>query len=88
MLLDFKPAEGVVATVQPGALASIAGQPASHAVLHNGDVIEIGSLKLQFWLSETRQRRLSVREWATWIGIGAISLGQIALVYWLMSETR
>jgi len=51
--------------------------------LRNGDLIEAGSLKLQFWLTETRQKRMQVREWLTWIAIGAVCLGQVALVYWL-----
>jgi len=54
-------------------------------VLRSGDVIEAGSLKLQFWLSETRQAGLRLREGLTWAAIAAISLGQIALIYWLLS---
>jgi hypothetical protein len=52
--------------------------------LRNGDAIAIGSLKMQFWLSETRQAGLRFREGITWIGIAAISIGQVALVYWLL----
>ena len=52
--------------------------------LRNGDTIQVGSLKLQFWLSETRQHGLRLREWFVWTLIGAISLAQIAAVYWLL----
>ena len=88
LLLEFKPSEGVVLKVQPGALARVGGEPTQQALLRNGDLIETGLLKLQFWLDETRQARLTLREWATWIGIGAISLGQIALVYWLVMKAQ
>ena len=82
--LDFDPAKGLVLTTQQDALASVNGQPVQQTVLRNGDTISIGSLKLQFWLSETRQRGLRYREGLTWLAIGAISLGQVAIIYWLV----
>ena len=82
--LDFKPAEGFLLSTQPNALATVNGQPVHQAVLRNGDAIDIGSLKLQFWLSETRQGGLRLREGLTWIGIAAVSLGQVGLIYWLL----
>jgi hypothetical protein len=82
--LDFDPAEGIVLSVQQNALASVNGQPVRQAVLRNGDAIEIGSLRMQFWLSETRQAGLRLREGLTWAGIAAISLGQVGLIYWIL----
>jgi hypothetical protein len=82
--LDFDPAEGIVLSVQQNALASVNGQPVHQAVLRNGDAIEIGSLRMQFWLSETRQAGLRLREGLTWAGIAAISLGQVGLIYWIL----
>ena len=82
--LDFDPAEGIVMSTQPNALATVNGQPAQQAVLRNGDVIDVGSLRMRFWLSETRQAGLRFREWLTWVGIAAISLGQVGLIYWLL----
>ena len=82
--LDFDPAEGIVLNVQQNALASVNGQPVHQAVLRNGDAIEIGSLRMQFWLSETRQAGLRLREGLTWAAIAAISLGQIGLIYWIL----
>ena len=35
--LDFNPAEGIVLSTQPNALASVNGQPVRQAVLRNGD---------------------------------------------------
>jgi hypothetical protein len=82
--LDFNPAAGLVLTAQPNALATVNGQPVQQTVLRNGDAISIGSLKMQFWLSETRQAGLRFREGLTWTAIAVISLGQIALIYWLL----
>ena len=47
-------------------------------------LIELGSLRMQFWLNETRQAGLRFREGLTWAGIAAISLGQVGLIYWLL----
>ena len=82
--LDFNPEEGIVLSAQPDALATVNGQPVRQTVLRNGDAIAIGSLRMQFWLSETRQTGLRVREALTWASIAAVSLGQIGLVYWLL----
>jgi pSer/pThr/pTyr-binding forkhead associated (FHA) protein len=82
--VDFDPAAGLVLTAQPDALTTVNGQPVQQAVLRNGDSISAGSLKLQFWLSETRQRGLRFREGLTWAAIAVISLGQVAIVYWLV----
>jgi len=82
--LDFNPATGLILTAQPRALATVNGQPVEQTVLRNGDAIDIGSSKMQFWLSETRQAGMRFREGLTWVAIAAISLGQIALIYWLL----
>ncbi len=82
--LEFRPAEGFVLSTQPQALATLNHEPVQTAILRNGDLIEIGSLKLRFWLGETRQRGFRLRETLTWIGIAAVCLGQVALVYWLL----
>ncbi|HOX56976.1 MAG TPA: FHA domain-containing protein [Candidatus Paceibacterota bacterium] len=82
--LSFDPAEGITLSAQPNALAAVNGQPVRHAVLRNGDTIDIGSLKFQFWLGEARQVGLRFREALTWIAIVVISLGQVGLIYWLL----
>ena len=82
--LDFNPEEGIVLSTQPDALATVNGRPVRQIVLRNGDAIDIGSSRMQFWLSETRQAGLRVREGLTWAGIAAVSLGQIGLIYWLL----
>jgi pSer/pThr/pTyr-binding forkhead associated (FHA) protein len=82
--LDLIPAQGFRLSAQPNALTAVNGQPVEQTLLRNGDLIEIGSLKMQFWLSETRQAGLRLREWLTWAAVAAISLGQVGLIYWLV----
>ena len=82
--IDFVRKEGFVLQTQPNALASVNNQPVERAVLRTGDLVQLGSVKLQFWLSEPRQVGLRFREWLTWTAITIISLAQVALIYWLL----
>ena len=82
--LTFEPASGFVLKTQPDALAAINGQPFREAVLRNGDELEIGALRIRFWLSETRQASVAWREWLTWVAFAAITAGQLALIYLLL----
>ena len=77
--------DGFLLKAHPCALTSVNGQPVQQAFLRNGDVIEIGPLKIQFWLSETRQRGLRTREFLTWFALAALCAGQIVLIYALLS---
>jgi hypothetical protein len=81
--IDFHPAAGFVLETGPEALVTANGQPVQRMVLRNGDHLEIGALKMQFWLGEARQRSLRLSEWLVWTMILAASLTQVALVYWL-----
>ena len=82
--LAFDSANGFVLTSNPSAIASINGQPFREAVLRNGDSIEIGALKIRFWLAETRQKSLRFREWLTWLGFTIILAAQLYLIYRLI----
>jgi pSer/pThr/pTyr-binding forkhead associated (FHA) protein len=85
--LRLERGKGFVLRTQGHALASVNGQPVEQATLRNGDVLGLGALQLRFSLAETRQAHLSLREWLTWVAIGAITLGQIILIYWLLPGT-
>lgn len=61
------------------------GADVQEAQLRNGDLIELGSVRLEFGLSPARHRSLRLREAVTWIGFGLLCLGQVALIYWLAS---
>jgi hypothetical protein len=82
--IGLNPAAGFVLETQPDALVTANNQPVQRAVLRNGDVIGIGSVKIQFWLGEARQRGLALQEGVVWAIIGVITALQIALVYWLI----
>ena len=82
--LDFVPGEGFVVTALGNALIAIAGQPVQRRALRNGDILQIGAVRVQFWLARTRQYGLRFRELLTWAAIAAISLAQVSLVYWLL----
>lgn len=68
----------------PNALATVNGASCSETPLKNGDLIEMGILKIRFWLCETRQQSLRLREIVTWLSLGILSAGQIGLIYWLL----
>jgi predicted component of type VI protein secretion system len=82
--IALNPGAGFVLETQPDALVTTNGQPLQRAVLRNGDTIEIGSLKMQFWLDEPRQSGLRVYEGLVWALIVLVSLGQVALIYLLL----
>jgi len=82
--IEVRPAEGYILHVQHDALATINGASVQKVRLSNGDVIEIGQLKIEFALGQMQQAGLRVREGLTWAAIAAICLGQVALIYWLL----
>ena len=84
--VSLEATEGFLAETQSNAFASINGQSIQRAALRNGDTIEIGSVKLQFWLSEAQQRGQTFREALVWSVISLVCLAQIALVYWLLTK--
>lgn len=65
----------------PDAMTTVNGQPAQDVILRSGDVIDLGSLRLQFGLSLTTHRSLRLRELITWVALALLSLGQVALIY-------
>jgi len=82
--LAFDKTDGFVLSANGGGLAAVNGEPTQQTILRNGDLIQLGSLKLQFWLGEPRQVGLALREWLVWCGIVAVCALQIALIYLLL----
>jgi len=70
--------------VAPDALAAINDQPVRNAPLRNGDIISIGSVKIQFWLAGVEQRSLQLHEWSAWLLLAAVTATQFCLIYWLI----
>jgi len=84
LTLEFHRREGFKLMTAQNALVMVNSKPVQTALLHNGDIITIGSVKLQFWLAAARQRGLWLRERLVWALLLAVVLGQLALVYWLL----
>ncbi|HTV63885.1 MAG TPA: FHA domain-containing protein [Verrucomicrobiae bacterium] len=68
--------------VAPNALAALNDQPVENAPLRNGDVISVGSVKMQFWLAAVKQRGLRLRELFVWALLILVVLSQFVLIYW------
>lgn len=87
--LEFRlaTARRVELLVRPEAPTAIEGVSVSGTTpLANGDVIQLGAVRLRFGLSPTRQRSQRLRELLTWTCLALLSLGQIALVYFLLAQ--
>jgi hypothetical protein len=82
--LDFDAPRGFVLSVSPNALASVNGQAVQQTVLRNGDTMELGALKIRFWLGPTRQGSMRLREWLTWLAFALITAGQLVIIYRLV----
>lgn len=81
----LRPGEGILLSARTDALVTINGQKTSQAILRNGDLIEAGAVKLRFSLSPTQHGSLRLRETLTWVGIAALTLGQVTLIYWMLT---
>jgi hypothetical protein len=82
--LAFVASTGFVLNTHPNALAAINGRAFREAVLRNGDELAIGALRIRFWLGETTQASLRLREWLTWAAFALITAGQLVLIYYLI----
>jgi pSer/pThr/pTyr-binding forkhead associated (FHA) protein len=69
---------------QTESLVLLNGERVEEGFLRNGDVIDLGSTRLRFWLARARQKTLRVREALTWLGLGLLFAAQIALVWLLL----
>ena len=64
--------------------ATVNGAEFDELLLHNGDVIELGAVKVQFWLGEVRQSDNRARETLVWFGLTALVLLEAALLFALL----
>ena len=73
-----------VLAVAPNAIAAVNDQPIESTPLRNGDIISLGSVKIQFWLGPVGQRGLRLRELFVWILLALVVFSQFILIYWLL----
>ena len=81
--LCIDPGKGISIKTQESAHATINGEPFNMAVMRNGDIVELGSVKLRFWLAKAVRRNLAWREWMVWAMVTGVALAQIVVIYWL-----
>jgi hypothetical protein len=79
--IAFQAGEGFLLEPSQGALVSVNGERVARTRLRNGDLIECGSVKLRFWLAPLPQQGLGWRETLTWLGLAALLLLQLGLIY-------
>jgi pSer/pThr/pTyr-binding forkhead associated (FHA) protein len=84
LTLEFQPQSGFNLAATPDAIATVNGQSVQNRILRNGDTITVGSVKIQFWLAAARQGSLVARESSVWALLLFVTLGQFALIYWLL----
>ena len=82
--IDLSDSKEFVLVAKSDGLLSVNGAPSKKIALRNGDVIEAGSTKLQFWLGEVGQVGLRWRERLIWALVTAVCLIQITVIYLLL----
>ena len=82
--IEFQPGAGFTYIAQTGAHALVNGERAETGLLRNGDLIELGSAQLRFWLARSEQKSLVPREALTWAALAALFITQLALINWLL----
>jgi pSer/pThr/pTyr-binding forkhead associated (FHA) protein len=81
--LHWRPGGWVELRSSPPARTYLNGTPTEQGVLRQGDEIELGGVRLRFWLSPARQAGLVGREALAWAGLAAGAVVQVLLIVWL-----
>ena len=84
VILEFKKKEGFHLATAANVLAAVNDKPVENILLRNGDIITLGSAKIQFWLAAAPQQGLKLRENFIWALLILVTAGQLFLLYFLM----
>jgi pSer/pThr/pTyr-binding forkhead associated (FHA) protein len=76
--------KGFCLEARAGCPVGVNGNSVTQARLRNGDILELGAVKLRFMLSEMEQRSFAPREICTWLAMVSLCAAQVALLYWLL----
>lgn len=68
---------------RPEAMVYVDGVRVTETRIKEGDIIDLGAVKLVFHLASAKQRGLALREWILWAVLFALALGQLILMFWL-----
>lgn len=80
---DFRKGEGFTFAGNPDATILVNGEAAGGGVLRPGDLLQLGSIRLRFWLAPAAQRCPRWREVLVWAALAALFAGQAWLIHWL-----
>lgn len=81
LALEFKPHDGFYLSTASNAIAAVNGKPVANTLLRNGDIITVGSAKIQFWLAPAPPYSLRLRENLVWAFLLLVTLGQLVLIW-------
>ena len=84
LIFNFQKNEGFTLQTVGDAFAAVNESPQTSARLRNGDLISLGSAKMQFWLAPVRQKSLLLREISVWLLLAAVTAAQIYLLLRLL----
>jgi hypothetical protein len=82
--ITWPKADTLVLHSEKKAVTFVNGTKVDESPLREGDLIEAGSVKMRFGFASVKQKSLLTRESLTWLGLAALSLGQVALIYQLL----
>jgi pSer/pThr/pTyr-binding forkhead associated (FHA) protein len=82
--IDFYREEGFQYRAQPDATVLVNGERMESGILRNGDLLELGSVRLRFWLARSRQKGLRFREGLTWAALATLFVVQGTIIWWLL----
>jgi hypothetical protein len=68
---------------RPPARTSVNGQTTANAVLRNGDIIDLGGVKVEFGFQAALQKEFGSREMFTWCFLLGITIAQALIIFWL-----
>lgn len=60
------------------------GERVAEVSLKNGDLVDMGGLRLRFAFAPTSQKSLRPREILVWLSIVLLTLGQLGIIYWVL----
>jgi pSer/pThr/pTyr-binding forkhead associated (FHA) protein len=81
LALEFVEKQGFQLSTTASAISAVNGKPVERAMLRNGDVITLGSAKIQFWLAPAPQRGLWLRENFVWALLILITVAQFIMLF-------
>ncbi|HEX7654304.1 MAG TPA: FHA domain-containing protein [Verrucomicrobiae bacterium] len=84
LTITWQVPEGLHLAAQGDAFVAVNENQQREVTLRNGDIISLGSAKVQFWLAPARLRGLRVRELSFWLFLAGITLAQI----WMLLKLR